>query len=216
MENHVSAGVGDSTYFTDWYADRDGSYYRPILSHVVRHGRPGPLLDLGAGTGLLVECAARFGFDATGLEASPEAIAVAHRRDPSLKIRHHTLPDPLPLEEASVETVVMNQVIEHLRPEVGEFALAEAWRVLIPGGMIYVASPCRHNRKERDADPTHQHLYTPSELRHLLSRLGFANVTGMDAPFAWPGCRWLWDRLGRPDRLSASATCRGNKPLIHV
>lgn len=207
------AGVGDAAYFTAWYDDRDWSYYRPILSHVVRHGRPGPLLDLGAGTGLLVECAARFGFDATGLEAAPDAIALAHRRDPSLKLIPHTLPDPLPLPANSIETVVLNQVIEHLTPEVGRYALGEALRVLLPGGMIYVASPCRYNRKERDADPTHQHLYTPSELRALLKRVGFRGVVAMDAPYRWPGAKWLWERTGGADRLCASATCRGYKPL---
>lgn len=206
------SGVGDHAYYQRWYADRDVSYYRPILSHLIRHGMPGPILDLGCGTGLLVECAQCFGLDAQGLDASPEAIAIGRARSEGLPIVTHDLSQPLPVADASVQSVVMNQVIEHLGLAVAEAVLREALRVLRPGGMIYVASPCRYNRRERDADPTHVHLFTPRELRSLLKRIGFTDVQQMDAPFRWPGCRFIWDLLGRPDPLCATATCRGYKP----
>ncbi|MEM9882341.1 MAG: class I SAM-dependent methyltransferase [Planctomycetota bacterium] len=205
-------GVGDAAYFTRWYADRPWSHYRPILSHVVRHGRPGPLLDLGAGTGLLVECATRFGFTATGLDASPDAVAIGRSRFPAIDLRHHDLDQPLPLDDDAFIAVVMNQVIEHLPPTVAERALGEAYRVLRPGGLLYVASPCRLNRAERDADPTHVHLYRPSELRALLTRLGFVGVTAMDAPYRGRLMKTLWQVTGGADRFCASATCRGYKP----
>ncbi|MEM9883116.1 MAG: class I SAM-dependent methyltransferase [Planctomycetota bacterium] len=205
-------GVGDAAYFERWYADRPWSHYRPILSHVVRHGTPGPLLDLGAGTGLLVECATRFGLSATGLDGSAEAVAIGRSRFPEIDLRHHDLAEPLPLPDNAFSAVVMNQVIEHLPPADAERALFEACRVLLPGGLLYVASPCRLNRAERDADPTHVHLYLPSELRALLERLGFVGVTAMDAPYRGRLMKTLWQLTGGVDRFCASATCRGYKP----
>lgn len=208
----TAAGIGDREYFERWYADRDASFYAPVLSHVLRHSQPGPILDLGAGTGLLVELAHRWGLDCRGYEGSPDAVVIGSQRAPELSLTPHTLGDPLPEADASVQTVVMNQVIEHLEVERGRAALAEVLRVLRPGGMIYVASPCRHNPAERDRDATDQHLYIPSEMRKTLRNAGFVEVVSMDAPLAWPGCKGLWNVLGRPDRLCATATCRGFKP----
>jgi len=208
----TAPGIGDRDYFERWYADRDAAFYAPILSHVVRHGQPGTILDLGAGTGLLVELAQRWGLDCRGYEGSADAVAMGVERVPGLPLARHTLGEPLPEADASVQTVVMNQVIEHLGVDRGRLALAEVMRVLRPGGMLYVASPCRHNPAERGRDATDQHLYVPSELRKTLRNAGFTGVVAMDAPLGWPGCRALWNVLGRPDRLSATATCRGVKP----
>ncbi|MEM9914339.1 MAG: class I SAM-dependent methyltransferase [Planctomycetota bacterium] len=205
-------GVGDREYFEHWYADRDASYYGPVLSHVIRHGEPGPILDLGAGTGLLVELARRWELDCRGYEGSADAVAMGTQRVSGLPLTQHTLGEPLPEADASVQTVVMNQVIEHLEVERGRATLRDVLRVLRPGGMIYVASPCRHNPAERGRDATDQHLYVPSELRATLRDAGFAGVVSMDAPLGWPGCRALWNVLGRPDRLCATASCRGYKP----
>ncbi len=208
----TAAGIGDREYFERWYADRDPAFYAPVLSHLIRHGRPGPILDLGAGTGLLVELAQRWGLEARGVEGSPDAVAIGLQRTPGLALTQQVLGERLPEAAASIETVVMNQVIEHLDVERGRAALAEVMRVLRPGGMVYVASPCRHNPAERGRDATDQHLYVPSELRHTLGNVGFTGVVSMDAPRGWPGCRMLWHVLGRPDRLCATATCRGYKP----
>lgn len=205
-------GIGDREYFERWYADRDASFYAPVLSHIIRHSQPGPILDLGAGTGLLVELAQRWGLDGRGYEGSADAVAIGLQRTPDLRLTQHTLGEPLPDAEASVQSVVMNQVIEHLEVERGRAALAEALRVLRPGGMIYVASPCRHNPAERGRDATDQHLYVPRELRKALRNTGFVGVASMDAPMGWIGCKALWNVLGRPDRLCATATCRGYKP----
>lgn len=208
----TAPGIGDREYFEHWYADRDASFYAPILAHVVRHSTPGPILDLGAGTGLLVELAQQWGLDCRGYEGSSDAVAIGHRRVPALSLAQHTLGEPLPEADASVQSIVMNQVIEHLEVERGGAALADAVRVLRPGGMIYIASPCRHNPAERGRDATDQHLYVPSELRGALEAVGFERVVSMDAPMKWPGCRLLWNLLSRPDRFCATATCRGYKP----
>lgn len=208
----TTAGIGDRDYFERWYGDRRASYYGPVLSHVLRHGQPGPILDLGAGTGLLVELAQRWGLTIRGYEGSPDAVAIGGQRVAGLPLSQHLLGEPLPEPAASVQTVVLNQVIEHLDVERGGAALADVLRVLRPGGMVYVASPCRHNPAERGRDATDQHLYVPSELRNVLRSKGFTGVVSMDAPLTGAGVRALWHMLGRPDRLCATATCRGYKP----
>lgn len=204
-----AAGIGDASYHDHWYGQRTWTYYRPIVSHLVRHGRPGPLLDLGGGVGLLAECASRFGFAVTALEASHWAVKAALTRCPNLQMVQGSLDELLPFKNETFETVVLNQVIEHLGQHTAHRTLQQCLRVLRPGGMLYVASPCRHHRNACRADPTHQHCFTPSELRQAMAHAGFENIAGMDAPRR--GVRWLWEISGRPDRLSATATARGYK-----
>lgn len=56
----MHVGVGSREYFEQLYASRTWEYYRPVLAHIIANSVPGPILDLGAGTGLLVEAATRW------------------------------------------------------------------------------------------------------------------------------------------------------------
>ena len=72
----TNIGVGDGNYFEKWYSNRDWRFYRPILSEVIFFSEPGPILDVGAGTGLFVEAALRWGIDCVGIEGSGEAVEI--------------------------------------------------------------------------------------------------------------------------------------------
>lgn len=93
------------------------------------------LLDVGAGSGILVEEARRLGFEAFGIEPSHWLQEQARRR--SLPVELGTLPHPaLP---GPFDAVLLVDVIEHVSDPVG--LLRESARVLAPGGEIVVVTP---------------------------------------------------------------------------
>ncbi|MFL6795892.1 MAG: class I SAM-dependent methyltransferase [Xanthobacteraceae bacterium] len=222
MRSPVRAGEWktDKLYYERWYSSRDWTFYSHLLGQIVVHSCPGPILDLGAGTGLLVECATRWGLDCQGLDGSHDAVAIGLQRFPALRISQHHLSKPLPLPNGSVQTVLLNQVIEHLEPEVAKHTLSECFRVLRTRGLVFVLSPSRFNRYERKTDPTHINMYAPSELRELIHNTGFVDIASMDAPIDFRGkggivpraAMWFLFRATNWDFLSSTANCRAYKP----
>jgi SAM-dependent methyltransferase len=215
----TNAGIAPTGYHQHYYSDRSWSAYSEILALIVKHSRPGAILDLGAGCGYLVEAATRWGWPSVGLEGSQEAIDMANRRVSGLDIRLHRLSDSLPFAENSFQTVVLNQVIEHLERRTMRGALQEARRVLNPGGMLLVTSPSCFNRKEWKADPTHINLLSPTQLRFELGQCGFEKITPFDSPQLWFGTHrlglgvaFVLFNLLKFDRLSATANAFAYKP----
>ena len=89
----------------------------------------------------------------------------------------------LPLADNSVDTVVLQAVIEHL--EEPDAAVAEAWRVLKPGGVLYVEMPFLQGFH---ADPHDYQRYTLPGLRKRLSNFDeqFSGVS------VGPCCTLVW------------------------
>ncbi len=213
-----NSAVGDRAYYETWYADRDWHFYLPVMTQLITLSEPGPVLDVGAGVGFFVECASRWGIRCSGIEGSQAGVEIARARVHDLDIRQHFLSEPFPFADASFQSVLMNQVIEHLEPPVALTALRESFRVLKPNGLLLVLSPNLHNALERDSDPTHINMYTPGTLSALVRRIGFREVRALD--FALPafGTSRLGRRLAnaafritRWDRLSATANCAARK-----
>jgi SAM-dependent methyltransferase len=132
------------------------------------------VLDFGCGTGHgTAEMAARCA-EAVGVDVSPEAIEHARSRYASPKVRFAVISKvewaPLPFEDRSFDVVVSVQVIEHLRDPVAY--LAEAKRVLEPGGVLVVATPDRTTRLfpgQRPWNRFHVDEFSAETLEVLLS-----------------------------------------------
>jgi SAM-dependent methyltransferase len=215
----ATSGIGDAAYYEQWYAGRTWEHYLPLVAQIIRLARPGPVLDVGAGPGLLLEALHRWGIPCTGMEASIAAVEIARERAPGLDMRCADASARLPFADASYETVVLNQVIEHVPADRHGALVVECLRLLRPGGLILVTSPSRWNRRERRADPTHIAMLSPAELRSLLRSSGFAEVRSTDAPFAffghsrvgWLAARALFKAMPLA-RLSATANAIGRAP----
>ncbi len=122
----------------------------------------GHLLDIGTGTGRMIELLGPRATAATGLDRSPEMLRLARGRIEAAGLAHaevrHGDMFALPHAQASVDTVILHQVL-HFADAPAD-AIAEAARVLAPGGRLLVADFAPHDREELRA-------------RHAHARLGF-------------------------------------------
>jgi len=100
--------------------------------------------------------------------------------------------EPAPLKDNSVDLVISLAVIEHLkRPEK---MLSESFRVLKPGGCIYLTTPNWHfDSKNFYNDYTHITPFTPNSLKMILTDIGFRS------PNMYPGlrCKHKWFYKGK-------------------
>ena len=91
------------------------------------------VLDLACGPGVVAGRAAARGAVVCGLDFSAAMLAEARATHPSVQFVHGDA-ETVPLPDASFDAVVSNFGLHHVpRPAL---ALAEAWRVLRPGGRV--------------------------------------------------------------------------------
>ncbi len=119
--------------FASTYEDQRHHGYHQLLDEleldvVQRFRRPGPILEAGCGTGLIL---ARLGPGAVGIDLSPGMLQRAQAR--GLRVVQGSV-DALPFADASFDTVVSFKVLAHV-PRIRE-ALAEMARVTRPGGRL--------------------------------------------------------------------------------
>lgn len=94
------------------------------------------VLDMGCGTGTLLERYRDGGSAVWGIDASPAMLAVARRRlgpKASLLLGDVTR---TPLAEASFDLVTVTMVLHEMPPEVRSAAVDEARRLIRPGGQL--------------------------------------------------------------------------------
>ena len=110
----------------------------------------GRLLDVGTGTGRILELLAPRISQGVGVDASKAMLALARSRlaRPGLGHCSVRLADMyrLPLPEASFDLAVMQMVLHYAEDPSG--VLAEVARVLRPGGRIIVIDLAQHDRNE--------------------------------------------------------------------
>jgi len=96
---------------------------------------------------------------------------------PNVEWHRRTLGDLSPIEDSSVDLVFAGEVLEHLWPEDVAGFLAEAHRVLRPGGTIAVDTPNRLVTSKLEWDhPQHTVEFTVDEARRLFELAGFDQV----------------------------------------
>ena len=148
---HQCTGLAD---VLDYYVDMEDHQYEAtrqsrarqeleILRQIPTNLRRGRLLDIGAGSGILIEQAKGMGFDAEGVEPSIELQAQA--RNLGLNVHRGVLPHPDVRGPFDVITIV--DVIEHVPDPVG--LLRQARELLAPKGVLLVATPDRRSAVAR-------------------------------------------------------------------
>jgi SAM-dependent methyltransferase len=114
-----------------------GDVHEQVARRLLREGLT-PVLDVGCGEGELARHLPEGGW--LGLDSSAEMLA----RAPQPTVRGDAC--ALPFQDESFGSVALLYVLYHLPEPVR--ALAEARRVLRPGGLVVVAAPSRHDSLE--------------------------------------------------------------------
>lgn len=100
------------------------------------------VIDVGCGEGHIVRLLTRHGADVIGVECSPRqlAAATAYPRVGGERIVGG-VGQNLPVADESADLVIFFNSLHHIPPEQMAVALAEAARVLRPGGLVYISEP---------------------------------------------------------------------------
>jgi SAM-dependent methyltransferase len=147
-----------------WYAER-----RALVRRLVGPLTPGRAVDVGCGSGGNAGVLRDLGWDVTGVEFSPVAVALAARRG-----LHVVRGDArqLPFEDGSLDLYLSTDVWEHIEDH--EAVAREAFRVLRPGGRALVAVPCDMDLwSGHDVALGHVRRYEKTELTALMEGVGF-------------------------------------------
>ena len=79
--------------------------------------------------------------------------------------------DKIPLDDATVDFVISNSVIEHIKND--HFFLKEIYRVLKKGAILILITPnFYYSYKNFYDDPTHVNPFTPQKMKSILSIVG--------------------------------------------
>jgi ubiquinone/menaquinone biosynthesis C-methylase UbiE/DNA-binding transcriptional ArsR family regulator len=156
----------------------DEAKVETALLGVLGERPPRNLLDIGTGTGRILQLfAPRIGFG-LGIDLSREMLSVARANLDRISLRNCQvrLGDMyhLPLPDGSFEAATMHNVL-HFADDPGA-ALAEAARVLRPGGRLVVVDFARHELEFLRREHAHRRLgFTDAEMH------GWFNIAGLVA-----------------------------------
>jgi ArsR family transcriptional regulator len=139
----------------------------------------GRYADLGVGDGLLTLMLAEVAEVVTAVDLSGEMLRQLTARAKKQGIANvETVEgeiEDLPLPDASHDVVVMSQALHHA--QVPERALAEARRILVPGGRLLVIDLLAHGEEWVREKLEHVHLgFTEALLEQALSGAGFERI----------------------------------------
>lgn len=148
----------------------------PRLRPVERGKR---LLDVGFGNGGFLKLAGEMGWNAEGIDFDTKAVEVA--RAQGLKVRCGSV-DELLKQNVQYDVITISHVIEHVQAPCQ--LLKELYRLLTPGGMLWLETPnlestgaCRFGPDWMALDPPrHLLLFNPQSLRTCLHDAGFQEI----------------------------------------
>lgn len=134
--------------------------------------------DLGCGTGQIIELLAPHVGQVVGVDGSPDMLETARRRLaplPNVELRSGDL-QALPIDSGRLDAALLVLVLHHL-PEPRK-ALAEAVRVLRPGGRLLIVDMYPHDRADYQLHMGHVWLGFPErKLTRWMEEAGLGRVT---------------------------------------
>lgn len=201
------------------YGGRDWRFYEDVLDDMAPVP---PVLDIGSGLGLFLECCSYRRVPAIGIELAQEGIEASASK--GLPVVRGDVTIRFPFRDNVFGSALAYHILEHVLLEKERLILSEVLRVLRPGGFLFVVSPNAFHPDAR-REPDHVNLFTPHQLGKELRSAGFSQVTlGTNywRPVWGPRFRLgrfgelmagaLW-KLAPLDRFAWNATAKGWKRL---
>ncbi len=150
-----------------WFVGRRSLVLRLIRRYVPVDDR---IVDLGCGSGLLVEHLRRHGYEAIGFDRLAGSLQNRAGRSHTQTALAKADVLRVPLADGAADAVVILDVLEHV-DDLG--ALAEARRILSPGGVMVVSVPAMPWLwSYRDEDAGHRRRYARRQFQSVLTRAG--------------------------------------------
>ena len=167
----------------------------------------GTLVDIGTGTGRMIELLGPAARQALGVDRSSEMLRLARVKLDKAGIADASLRQAdmyaLPLDDAFADSVIIHQVLHYAQAPAA--AIAEAARVLRPGGRLLVIDFSAHEREDLRSTDAHLRLGFSDE-----AIAGWFAAAGLDPDLVehLPGGEltvtlWRGVKLGLLDRKAA-------------
>jgi ArsR family transcriptional regulator len=175
-KENFDAHAGPDTRARQLVPGRSWAAWARALGHLLP---PVRVADLGCGEGYLTIEASRWASRVIAVDRSPTVLerarALARRRRVTNVIWKRGEIERLPLRDASVDIALLSQALHHAAEPAK--ALAEAARILVPGGRLLILDLREHEQawvRERfgDAWPG----FTDERLARLIKDAGFVDV----------------------------------------
>jgi SAM-dependent methyltransferase len=153
--------------------ERDHWWFRTkrrlVIDHLGSRVAPGPVADVGCGTGALLADLRGAGYGpVVGTDLSEPALGLATEQHPGVA---QAVAEHLPYADRTLAAVTALDVLEHLDDDVA--ALRELGRVLRPGGVVVLTVPAyRWAWSDHDVALGHRRRYTVPSLRAVAMAAG--------------------------------------------
>lgn len=171
--------------------------YRRDISPALPPPGAGPVLDIGCGQGELVRLLAADGFDAEGIDVSPEQVAIAHAGGLD-RVRHGDYREALADRSGRFAAITATDLLEHLTKDEVLGTLSLVASALAPDGVFIARVPNAVSPLGgyiQYGDFTHESSYTAGSVSQLAAAAGFCSVTSRPCPPAIHGfasaARWV-------------------------
>ena len=153
-------------------------------------GSLGDLVDVGTGTGRMIEVLGGQATSALGLDRNPEMLRLARNRLDAAGLTAARVQTgdmyQLPLGPAACNTLVLHQVLHYADDPAA--VIDEAARVLRPGGRLLVIDLMPHNHEELRVERRHLRLgFADDAVRGWMDHAGLSGQVASRLPPASPG-----------------------------
>jgi 2-polyprenyl-3-methyl-5-hydroxy-6-metoxy-1,4-benzoquinol methylase len=164
------AGPGDGASATLVYR----RFIRPLLPFPPA----GPIIDIGCGQGDLVQLLLNEGYDAEGIDVSPEQVALAQAKGLQ-QVRQGDYRQILSKRRCQLAAVTATDLLEHLTKDEVLDTFDRVFDALAPCGVFIARVPNAVSPLAghiRYGDFTHESSYTARSVKQLAAAAGFLSV----------------------------------------
>jgi 2-polyprenyl-3-methyl-5-hydroxy-6-metoxy-1,4-benzoquinol methylase len=158
--------------------------YRRDIRRALHPPSAGPVIDIGCGQGELVKMLLADGYDAQGVDISPEQVAIA-RASGLDRVHQGDYRQVLTGRRGQFSAVTATDLLEHLTKGEVLDTFDSVIQSLAPGGVFIARVPNAVSPLGghiRYGDFTHESSYTAGSIRQLAAAAGFCSVTARPCP----------------------------------